>query len=278
MADRSSPPPITSTGHAIVTEDLGVEYSLRFSRKNTIQRTLGQFLSTGAGRAILGPASRLVQRRPRRVAGRHRSEWRRQEHAAPGPGRHHPPVGGCSRRPGPHIRTADPRRRLRRRAHRTREHPAGRRLPRPRRPGHPRDSAGGRRIRRSGAVHRRAAEDLLLRHARASGLRDSHLRRSGRPAPRRGAVTGDATFREKSKARVIGLVEDAKAVVLVTHDMNWVREYCNRAILLESGRLALEGSPDEVVAMHEQHTKETKERRAREAAEAGLSPAIASTR
>jgi ABC-2 type transport system ATP-binding protein len=87
--------------------------------------------------------------------------------------------------------------------------------------------------------------------------------------------TGDATFREKSKARVIGLVEDAKAVVLVTHDMNWVREYCNRAVLLEGGRLVLEGSPDEVVAVHEQHTREAKERRAREAAEAGLSPIIA---
>jgi ABC-type polysaccharide/polyol phosphate transport system ATPase subunit len=88
-------------------------------------------------------------------------------------------------------------------------------------------------------------------------------------------ATGDATFREKSKARVIELVEDAKAVVLVTHDMNWVKEYCNRAILLEGGRLVLEGSPDEVVALHQQHTKEAKERRAREAAEAGLSPVIA---
>ncbi len=88
-------------------------------------------------------------------------------------------------------------------------------------------------------------------------------------------ATGDATFREKSKGRVIDLVEDAKAVVLVTHDMNWVKEYCNRAILLEGGRLVLEGSPDEVVALHQQHTKEAKERRAREAAEAGLAPVIA---
>ena len=88
-------------------------------------------------------------------------------------------------------------------------------------------------------------------------------------------ATGDATFREKSKGRVIDLVEDAKAVVLVTHDMNWVKEYCNRAILLEGGRLVLEGSPDEVVALHQQHTKEAKERRAREAEEAGLAPVIA---
>ena len=42
-------------------------------------------------------------------------------------------------------------------------------------------------------------------------------------------ATGDANFRAKSKARVIEIVAAAKAVVLVTHDMNWVTEYCNRA-------------------------------------------------
>ena len=43
----------------------------------------------------------------------------------------------------------------------------------------------------------------------------------------------DAAFREKSKARVLELVRQAKAIVLVTHDMNWVTEYCNRAMLIE---------------------------------------------
>ncbi|HET7028877.1 MAG TPA: ABC transporter ATP-binding protein, partial [Candidatus Limnocylindrales bacterium] len=56
-------------------------------------------------------------------------------------------------------------------------------------------------------------------------------------------ATGDATFREKSKGRVIDLVRAAKAVVLVTHDMNWVQEYCNRAVLLERGEVVIEGEP-----------------------------------
>jgi ABC-type polysaccharide/polyol phosphate transport system ATPase subunit len=63
-------------------------------------------------------------------------------------------------------------------------------------------------------------------------------------------ATGDATFREKSKNRVIELVKAAKAVVLVTHDMAWVEEYCNRAILLEKGQLIIEGTPTEVVNAH----------------------------
>lgn len=87
-------------------------------------------------------------------------------------------------------------------------------------------------------------------------------------------ATGDATFREKSKARVLELVGNAKAVVLVTHDMGWVKEYCNRALLIESGHVVMEGDPDEVVELHQRRTQEAKERRVREAKEKGLEPAI----
>lgn len=84
--------------------------------------------------------------------------------------------------------------------------------------------------------------------------------------------TGDATFREKSKARVIELVRGAKAVVLVTHDMNWVVEYCNRAILLERGNIILEGPPDEVVATHLQRMAAAKLEREEAVRAAGLDP------
>ncbi len=71
-------------------------------------------------------------------------------------------------------------------------------------------------------------------------------------------ATGDAAFRAKSKARVIELVRKAKAVVLVTHDMGWVTEYCNRAILVERGQVVLEGAPQAVVELHQQHMQEAK--------------------
>jgi len=41
-------------------------------------------------------------------------------------------------------------------------------------------------------------------------------------------ATGDAAFREKSKRRVLELLGEARAIVLVTHDMTWVTEYCTR--------------------------------------------------
>jgi len=68
--------------------------------------------------------------------------------------------------------------------------------------------------------------------------------------------TGDAAFRAKSKERVGELVKEAKAIVLVTHDMNWVTEYCNRAMLIEHGRIFMMGTPEEVVGVHIERSAE----------------------
>jgi len=87
-------------------------------------------------------------------------------------------------------------------------------------------------------------------------------------------ATGDANFRAKSKARVIELVKAAKGVVLVTHDMDWVREYCNRALLLEKGQVILEGKPDEVVELHLERTAAEVARREEVARLKGLDPRV----
>jgi len=91
-------------------------------------------------------------------------------------------------------------------------------------------------------------------------------------------ATGDANFRAKSKARVIEIVAAAKAVVLVTHDMAWVTEYCNRALLIEHGAVVMEGEPAEVVEMHQAHTEEARARTAEAAKAAGVDPRIAPIR
>ena len=75
-------------------------------------------------------------------------------------------------------------------------------------------------------------------------------------------ATGDQTFRAKSKQRVLELVESAKAIVLVTHDMNWVTEFCNRAMLLEHGHVVAEGDPAEVVQIHQRNSEQEKARKA----------------
>jgi ABC-type polysaccharide/polyol phosphate transport system ATPase subunit len=78
-------------------------------------------------------------------------------------------------------------------------------------------------------------------------------------------ATGDAAFREKSKARIVEMTRAAKGIVIVTHDMSWVTEFCNRALLLDKGHIVALGDPAEVVALHEERSA-----RAREAREAEL--------
>ena len=79
-------------------------------------------------------------------------------------------------------------------------------------------------------------------------------------------ATGDQVFRAKSQARVMELVRAAKGIVLVTHDMNWVTEFCNRAMLLEQGRIVAEGDPNEIVELHKENSERTRAEKAAETA------------
>jgi ABC-type polysaccharide/polyol phosphate transport system ATPase subunit len=80
-------------------------------------------------------------------------------------------------------------------------------------------------------------------------------------------ATGDAVFREKSKARIVELLRAARAIVLVTHDMHWVAEFCNRAILLERGQIVADGRPADIAALYEERSARARaEREAQEAA------------
>jgi homopolymeric O-antigen transport system ATP-binding protein len=83
-------------------------------------------------------------------------------------------------------------------------------------------------------------------------------------------ATGDAEFREKSKSRVIELVTAAKGIVLVTHDMAWVTEYCNRAMLLEKGSVIYEGDPAETVRIHVDRSAQRKAERAAQIGSAAI--------
>jgi ABC-type polysaccharide/polyol phosphate transport system ATPase subunit len=89
--------------------------------------------------------------------------------------------------------------------------------------------------------------------------------------------TGDAVFRAKSKQRIIELTKAAKGIVLVTHDMAWVTEFCNRAMLLDKGHVILEGNPADVVKLHEERSEQTRIEReaelARKLAAVGGTPA-----
>ncbi len=68
--------------------------------------------------------------------------------------------------------------------------------------------------------------------------------------------TGDATFKTKSQERIQQLMRSARAIVLVTHDMNWATDFCNRAVLLEQGHIVSAGAPGAVVDLHVERSEQ----------------------
>src|SRR3989344_3423043 len=58
---------------------------------------------------------------------------------------------------------------------------------------------------------------------------------------------GDAAFKEKSQKKIRELMTKAKTVGIVTHDPNFVTEYCTKAIWLDQGKIAYVGDPKKVV-------------------------------
>ncbi len=58
---------------------------------------------------------------------------------------------------------------------------------------------------------------------------------------------GDAAFVEKAKARMKNFVHQSDIMVLSTHDTNMVREFCNKALWLEQGKIKAFGEVEEVL-------------------------------
>ena len=58
-------------------------------------------------------------------------------------------------------------------------------------------------------------------------------------------AVGDAAFQEKCNQYFASLSKD-QTVILVTHSMENVRRFCDRAILIEQGKIIKEGNPDQV--------------------------------
>jgi len=57
---------------------------------------------------------------------------------------------------------------------------------------------------------------------------------------------GDAYFQHKSMARIRAFREQGTTLLFVTHDPGAVKALCDRALLLDRGRLLRDGSPDDV--------------------------------
>ena len=61
---------------------------------------------------------------------------------------------------------------------------------------------------------------------------------------------GDAAFVERAQARLKSFIETSGIMVVATHNIEILRKWCNKAILLAHGHIVAEGDTDSVVAEH----------------------------
>ena len=59
-------------------------------------------------------------------------------------------------------------------------------------------------------------------------------------------AVGDAAFQQKCNDYFSSLKDQKQTVILVTHSMENVRKFCDRAILINDGKIIKDGNPDKV--------------------------------
>jgi lipopolysaccharide transport system ATP-binding protein len=64
-------------------------------------------------------------------------------------------------------------------------------------------------------------------------------------------AVGDAEFQRRSMGRMESYGEEGRTVVFVSHNLRGILQLCDRAILLENGRVAADGPASDVVAQYE---------------------------
>jgi ABC-type polysaccharide/polyol phosphate transport system ATPase subunit len=64
-------------------------------------------------------------------------------------------------------------------------------------------------------------------------------------------AVGDAEFKAKCDARLASFRAAGKTIVLVTHNLQAIRQMCNRAVLLDHGHLIADGRPELVLERYE---------------------------
>ena len=61
---------------------------------------------------------------------------------------------------------------------------------------------------------------------------------------------GDFSFIKKAKDRLNKFMNKAKIIILVSHDLNLVKNICNRMILMDKGKIIGDGSPEKVIEQY----------------------------
>ncbi|MBA4189152.1 MAG: sugar ABC transporter [Planctomycetaceae bacterium] len=85
-------------------------------------------------------------------------------------------------------------------------------------------------------------------------------------------AVGDMAFQIKARARMKAMMSVSSLMVVVSHDLNTIKETCNRVLWMRRGTVVQEGQPQEVVAAYNQDSRD-RAAAAKAQAEAGSQPA-----
>ncbi|MBQ5783343.1 MAG: ATP-binding cassette domain-containing protein [Oscillospiraceae bacterium] len=69
---------------------------------------------------------------------------------------------------------------------------------------------------------------------------------------------GDVNFRQKSEKKIRSLMKDDVTVLFVSHNIGQVKNICNKAVILDKGRLMAYGEVDEICAQYVKMTRANK--------------------
>lgn len=61
---------------------------------------------------------------------------------------------------------------------------------------------------------------------------------------------GDISFVNKAKTRMDKLIQEAKLLVLVSHDLGLIESICEKAVLLNKGKIMGYGTPKEIIQLY----------------------------
>ena len=64
-------------------------------------------------------------------------------------------------------------------------------------------------------------------------------------------AVGDAAFQQKCNNYFANLKDHKQTVILVTHSMENIRKFCDRALLIENGEIIKDGNPNKVASAYE---------------------------
>ncbi len=70
-------------------------------------------------------------------------------------------------------------------------------------------------------------------------------------------AVGDAAFRAKCLDTMRSLARSGRSIVFVSHELDMLERLCDRAILIDHGRLVADGSPGDLVGLHRRDAGDT---------------------